>query len=42
MTREFIYTQPFRKAWVAMGLNDEDLKELENELLNNPQIGDVR
>ncbi len=41
MTREFIYTQPFRKSWAAMGLNDEDLKELENELLNNPQTGDV-
>lgn len=41
MTREFVYTQPFRKSWAAMGLNDEDLKELENELLDNPQTGDV-
>lgn len=41
MTREFIYTQPFRKSWTAMGLNDDDLKELENVLLENPQTGDV-
>ena len=30
MTREFIYTSPFRKSWEMMGLNDDDLKELEN------------
>lgn len=24
-----------------MGLNDENLRELENELLKNPQLGDV-
>lgn len=41
MTREFVYTHPFRKSWAAMGLNDEDLKELENILLQNPQTGDV-
>lgn len=41
MTREFIYTQPFRKSWAAMGLNNEDLKALENILLENPQTGDV-
>ncbi len=41
MTREFIYTQPFRKSWAAMGLHDDNLKELENQLLENAQIGDV-
>lgn len=41
MTREFIYTQSFRKSWEIMGLNDDDLKKLENILLENPQIGDV-
>ena len=41
MTREFIYTKTFRNSWKAMGLNDEDLKELEAILLANPQIGNV-
>ena len=41
MTREFIYTEPFRRAWGAMGLNDEDIKELELILLKNPHDGDV-
>ena len=41
MTREFIYTSPFRKSWKMMGLNDDDLKELENILLSNPQTGSV-
>ena len=41
MTREFIYTEPFRRAWGAMGLNDEDIKELELILLKNPHAGDV-
>lgn len=41
MAREFIYTTPFRNSWSAMGLNDEDLKQLEEILLKNPQMGDV-
>lgn len=41
MTREFIYTKPFRDSWEKMGLNDEDLKLLEIELLENPQTGVV-
>jgi hypothetical protein len=41
MTREFIYTKPFRDSWNAMGLNDDNLKQLEEILLRNPQIGDV-
>lgn len=41
MTREFIFTQPFRISWAKMGLNDEDLKQLEFILLQNPQQGDV-
>ena len=36
MTREFIYTAPFRKSWAAMGLNDEQLILLEELLLANP------
>lgn len=41
MTREFVYTSPFRKAWKSMGLNDNDLITLEKTLLSNPQYGDV-
>lgn len=41
MTREFIYTAPFRKSWKAMGLDDDDCKTLEEILLKNPQLGDV-
>lgn len=41
MTRKFVYTEPFRKCWKAMGLSDKDLSVLENILLENPQLGDV-
>lgn len=41
MTREFIYTKPFLNCWKAMGLDTNDLKILEEALLNNPQMGDV-
>ncbi len=41
MTRKFIYTEPFRRCWKAMGLNDDSLLVLEAALLENPQIGDV-
>ena len=41
MTRTFIFTEPFRKCWAAMGLHDEELKLLEDILLENPQKGDV-
>ncbi len=41
MTRKFIYTEPFRRCWKAMGLNDGALLELEAVLLKNPKLGDV-
>ena len=41
MIREFVYTEPFRKCWKAMGLSEDDLKKLEKILLENPQLGDV-
>lgn len=41
MTREFIFTKPFLASWEKMGLGDKDLKQLEEILLDNPQIGDV-
>ncbi len=31
----------FDKQWEAMGLNDDDLKELQEQLLKNPQLGSV-
>ena len=39
--REFIYTEPFRKCWKAMGLGDDEQHELENILLENPRKGVV-
>ena len=41
MTRTFVYTEPFRKCWDRMGLSEEDLRELENDLLINPRRGAV-
>ena len=41
MTRLFIYTEPFRKCWKNMGLNDGHLKALEEILLADPRRGDV-
>ena len=41
MTRLFIHTEPFRKCWKAMGLNDDSLKLLENYLLEDPKAGAV-
>ena len=39
MRREFVELESFRKAWDNLNLTDEDLKTLEIELLNNPEIG---
>lgn len=41
MTRVFVYTEPFRRCWKFMGLDDDDIPALEYELLRNPQSGDV-
>lgn len=41
MTRTFIQTLEFTKNWEQLGLNDDDLRRLELEILNNPQIGTV-
>ena len=41
MTRLFVFTAPFRSCWKAMGLDDDDLVQLEQLLLENPQRGDV-
>ena len=41
MVREFVYTEPFRKCWKSIGLDDDDLLMLENMLLADPRHGDV-
>lgn len=41
MTREFIMTPEFDKIWARMGLTDDDLKELQEIILLNPQVGSV-
>ena len=41
MQREFIRTVPFERSWTAAGLDDDDLRELENLLLRHPDIGAV-
>jgi len=41
MNRLFVYTEPFRNCWKAMGLSDNDLLSLERILLDNPHKGDV-
>ena len=39
--REFIHGKKFDDQWKALGLNDDDLKNLQKILLNNPKIGAV-
>lgn len=41
MTRTFIMTQEFDKNWKSMGLTDDDLKALQEELILNPTRGDL-
>ena len=41
MNRTFVEVPLFTRKWKELGLNDEDLRNLENELLENPEAGDV-
>ncbi len=41
MTREFIMTPEFDKLWAKMGLTDDDLRRLQEEILVNPKVGPV-
>lgn len=41
MTRTFIEVPMFTRKWKELGLTDENLRDLENELLENPKAGDV-
>ncbi len=39
--REFIHGKKFDSQWAEFGLNDDDLKDLQQILLENPKIGSV-
>lgn len=41
MKRTFIQTQEFTKNWERLGLNDEDLRKLELEIMENPSNAPV-
>lgn len=41
MTREFVILKEFDKSWKSFGLNDNDLRELENFLCINPDYGAI-
>ena len=41
MKREFIETSSFTKKWFALGFTDDDLAELQQFLLKNPEAGDI-
>ncbi len=41
MIRKFVMMPIFDKQWKDMGLDDDDLRCLQEELLKNPQIGSV-
>ena len=41
MTRIFVELPIFRSRWKDLGLNDSDLRRLQEELLADPKIGDV-
>jgi len=40
-SREFIHGKKFDAQWSNLGLTDEDLRDLENMLLENPKLGPV-
>ena len=41
MKREFVMTSTFDRSWIACGLGDEDLAELQGMLLERPDAGEV-
>lgn len=41
MTRTFIQTREFTRNWDDLGLNDDDLRRLELQIMSDPQIGAV-
>ncbi len=40
-TREFIHGKKFDEQWKSLGLTDDNLKELQAILMDNPKIGSV-
>jgi len=41
VNRTFVMTSEFDKQWKNMGLTDADLSRLQQEILNNPKVGEV-
>jgi hypothetical protein len=41
MTREFVMTPEFDRQWQKMGMGDDELRALQETLLQNPKAGDV-
>lgn len=41
MTRSFIELPLFRSKWEKLGLNDSDLRRLQEQLLSDPKVGAV-
>lgn len=41
MKREFIEVDIFSKAWKAMDLTDDDLKNLQKQIMADPECGDI-
>ena len=41
MIRTFVELPIFRSRWKTLGLNDDDLKRLQEEILLDPKIGPV-
>lgn len=41
MTRTFKEMESFTRKWKSLGLDDDDLKNLQETLLKDPKIGDV-
>lgn len=41
MEREFIILPTFDRRWAELGLNDDDLRELENAVLQSPHLAPV-
>ena len=39
MTRTFVELPMFQKKWKSMGLDDKDLKRLQEELIADPKVG---
>ena len=41
MYTTFVMTAEFAEQWESIGLNDDDLRRPEQEILENPKIGAV-